>query len=195
MILASASQIRSDLLHRARIEHEIRVARIDEDSVKKSLLAEEISPRDIADALAEAKARKVSEAAPDQLVLGCDQVLDLSGKLLSKPTDPDDCIAQLKLLRKQRHKLHSAAVICEAGRPIWRHIGTATLQMRDLSDAYIEDYVARNWDSIQHSVGGYKLEEEGVRLFFSVHGDFFHVLGLPLLELISYLVARNDVGV
>lgn len=192
LILASGSEIRGQLLRQAGIPHEVVVPRVDEQMVKEALLADGAPPRDIADALAELKARKVSEKHPDALVLGCDQVLDHQGTLLSKPDNPQDAIDQLRSLRGDRHSLLSAAVICEKGQPIWRHVGQVRLRMRDISDAYLASYVERNWDSIQHAVGCYKLEEEGVRLFTSIQGDYFHVLGMPFLELINYLTLRGD---
>ena len=96
-------------------------------------------------------------------------------------------------MRGKRHMLLSAAVICRDGEPIWRHIGQVRLRMRDSSDAYLSSYVSRNWDSIKHAVGGYKLEEEGVRLFSDIDGDYFNVLGLPLLELINYLALQGTI--
>lgn len=187
IILASGSEIRAQLLRNAGIDPYIVSPRVDEDTIKVSLLAEGAPPRDIADALAEAKARKVSGKHPGSLVLGCDQVLDFDGEILSKPKSADDALAQLKRMRGKRHMLLSAAVIYRDGEPIWRHVGQVRLFMRMSSDAYLEDYVSRNWDSIQHAVGAYKLEEEGVRLFTNIEGSYFNVLGLPLIELINYL--------
>jgi septum formation protein len=194
LVLASGSEIRAKLLRQAGVDFSIERPRVDEDMIKQAMQAEHAKPRDIADALAEMKARKVSDKYPGALVLGCDQVLDHRGSLLSKPTDQGDAIDQLKMLRGDRHSLLSAAVICEDGKPIWRHVGQVRLRMRQVSDEYLADYVARNWDSIKYAVGCYKLEEEGVRLFSNIEGDYFHVLGMPLLELLNYLTLRGDLA-
>ncbi|RFP90820.1 septum formation protein Maf [Rhodobacteraceae bacterium 63075] len=192
IILASGSQIRAQLLTNAAVPYEVILPRVDEDAVKAALSAEQAPPRDIADALAEAKARKVSTKRPDALVIGCDQVLAFEDRILSKPGSPDEAFEQLRELRAKRHALLSAAVIYHDAEPLWRHVGQVRLYMRDVSDSYLESYVERNWDSIRASVGGYKLEEEGVRLFSRLEGDYFTILGLPLLELLNYLTLSGE---
>lgn len=194
VILASGSEIRATLLRNAGVPFRVEVARVDEDAIKQALLAEAAPPRDIADALAEAKARKVSAKFPEAMVIGCDQVLDFNGDLLSKPQTPQDAVKQLLKMRGKRHNLLSAAVIYQGAEPIWRNIGQVRMGMRMSSDAYIKDYVARNWDSIRHAVGAYKLEEEGVRLFVTIDGDYFNVLGMPLLELLNYLATKGVIA-
>ncbi len=179
------------MLRAAGLTIDTRPARVDEENIRASLKAEGVSIRDMADALAEAKARRIGSAAPDRLVLGCDQTAEVGGKLLSKPASPEEAREQLRALSGQQHRLFSAAVLYEDAKPIWRFVDTVRLHVRPLSDAYIEGYVTRNWESISQSVGGYRLEEEGARLFTRVEGDYFTVLGLPLLPLLSYLGTRG----
>jgi septum formation protein len=194
LLLASASAIRHQLLVAAGVPVAVRAARIDETTVRDALLAEGAKARDIADALAEMKARKVALAQPGALVLGCDQVLDCDGTIWGKPATPDAARTQLATLRGRTHRLLSAAVLYERGEPVWRFVGEARLTMRAFSDAYLDDYVSRTWDSIRHSVGGYKLEEEGVRLFSDIQGDHFTILGLPLVPLLNYLGLRGHIA-
>lgn len=187
IILASSSSIRSQLLQNAGVNHRIVPARIDEDQVKRSLDVEGATARDVADCLAELKARKISEKEPEALTLGCDQVLSSKTGILSKAPSIAEARQQLQALRGETHQLLSAAVIYQGGKPLWRHVGVARLTMRDFSDSYLDAYLDRNWDSIRWSVGGYKIEEEGIRLFSAISGDYPTIQGLPLIPLLSYL--------
>lgn len=191
LTLASSSSIRLQLLRNAGLNVTALPARIDEDMIRAALEADGAHPRDIADTLAEMKARKIAERDPSALVLGCDQVLEFDRRAWAKPETPAEARAQLATLRGQSHRLLSALVLYDAGRPVWRHVGRADLTMRQMSDDWLDGYVARNWDSIRHSVGGYKLEEEGIRLFSAITGDYFTILGLPLLPLLDYLETRG----
>ena len=191
IILASGSEIRLRLLRAAGLDVTATAPRVDEQMVRQSLHAEAAKPHDIADALAEMKAARVADKHPEALVLGCDQVLDFHGTILSKPTNLEQARDQIIALRDQSHKLLSAAVLYDAGKPIWRHTAEATLTMRAVSDAYLDAYLARNWPDLATSVGGYKLESEGVRLFSAISGDYFTILGLPLLPLLGYLSLRG----
>lgn len=191
ILLASASEARARMLAQAGVPFDVETARLDEQTIKQSLLADNTPTRDVADALAEAKAIRVSARHPDRLVLGGDQVLDFDGTLISKAQNQDAAAKLIARMAGKTHRLHSAAVICEAGRPVWRHVATVRLTMRPLSTEFIDDYVQRNWPGISHCVGGYKLEEEGVRLFAAIEGDYFTVLGMPLLPVLDYLTIRG----
>jgi septum formation protein len=191
ILLASASEIRLQLLRAAGIAVQAHPARIDEDAVRAALQAEGATPRDLADTLAELKARKIAEKAGSGLVLGCDQILEMKRQVYAKPESLDEARAQLTALRGETHRLLSAVVLYEDARPVWRHVGEARLTMRNFTDSYRDDYLTRNWDSIRHAVGCYKLEEEGIRLFSAIEGDHFTILGLPMLPLLSYLQTRG----
>lgn len=191
IILASSSETRLKLLRAAGLAVSAQHARIDEAAVCAGLVAEMASPGDIADILAEMKARKIAERSTGTVVIGCDQVLDFKGKILGKPGSPAAARQQLQSMRGSQHKLLSAVVVCFEGRPQWRHIATARLTMRNFSDNWLDGYLSRNWDSLRHSAGGYLLEQEGVRLFSAVEGDYFTILGLPLLPLLGYLEDRG----
>lgn len=191
LLLASASATRLALLQNAGLAITALPVRIDEETIRLALEAEGADPRDVADALAEMKARKLAEKRPEALVLGCDQVLEFDRRVFGKPRDQSEALTQLRMFRGQSHRLLSALVVYDQGKPVWRHMGRADLKMRDFSDNWLEAYVLRNWDSIRHSAGGYKLEEEGIRLFSSIEGDYFTILGLPLLPLLQWLELRG----
>ena len=194
LLLASSSQIRLTLLQNAGVTAKAHPARIDEEAVRLALQADHAKPRDIADTLAELKARKLAQRHPQSLVLGCDQVLALGDQIFAKPQSIDDARYQLTQLRNQTHHLYSAMVLYHNAAPIWRHVGSAALTMRDISDVYLDAYLSRQWPAIATSVGGYQLETEGIRLFTSVEGDYFTILGLPLLPLLAYLSLRGFIA-
>jgi septum formation protein len=179
------------MLTAARVGFEVLPAMIDEEAVKAAMRAERAPARDIADTLAEMKAAKVSGRRPRHLVLGADQVLAVDGDTLDKPRDLDEAAVHLRRLRGRSHELLAAAVICEDGRPVWRHVGRARLAMRPFSDAFLAEYLAEHGEALCDTVGAYRLEDGGTALFSRVDGDYFSVLGLPLLELLGYLRARG----
>jgi septum formation protein len=193
-ILASTSPIRLQMLRAAGLTVDAIAPRVDESAIRIALVAEGAHPRDIADTLAEMKARKVAEKRPADLVLGCDQILALDRQVFAKPETPEDVHNHLRQLRGKTHRLYSAIVAYENAEPVWRHTAEAKLTMHQISDAYLDDYVTRNWGSIRHSVGGYKIEEEGVRLFSAISGDHFTILGLPLLPLLAWAGTRGMIA-
>ena len=189
--LASTSQIRASMLAAAGVPVRTEPARIDEEAVRAALEAEGSGPRDIADVLAEMKAARVSHRHPDDFVIGCDQILVCDGQIYSKPDGIDAARAQLRRLRGRKHTLFSAVVLYHQRRPEWRHVGEASLTMRDFSDAYLESYLQRNQACVTSSVGGYMVEQEGIRLFSAIDGDHFTILGMPLLPLLAQLGIRG----
>ncbi len=194
LILASRSAARAALLRQAGVPFEVVVAAVDEAAVKAGMLAENASARDIADTLAELKARRIAARMPDRLVLGADQVLVCEGRLFDKPADLLEAAKQLLALRGRRHELLSAAVVFEAGEPVWRHIGRAQLTMRSFSGDFLGDYLIRNGNDLLATVGCYRLEDGGAQLFSHVDGDIFTIMGLPLLELLGFLRTRGVVA-
>jgi len=191
--LASRSASRAAILRGAGVPFEIASPGVDEAAAKASLLAEGAGPREVADALAELKAVKVSRGR-DGLVIGADQTLDLDGALFDKAASLEEARARLTAFRGKRHKLHAAVVVAKDGAPIWREVDTATLTMRAFSDAYLEGYLARNAEAALASVGCYQLEGEGAQLFERVDGDYFSVLGLPLFGLLDLLRRHGELA-
>lgn len=191
LILASASKSRQEMLRNAGLTFESSPVRIDEEAIRTSLRAEGASPRDIADALAEFKARRGSEKVPDALVLGSDQILALKGQVYAQPKDRLEAAEHLRQFSGQTHHLYSAAVIYEASKPVWRTVGSARLSMHILTDQEIEAYLDQAWPDIEGCVGAYQAEALGGQLFSRIDGDWFSVLGLPLLQVLSYLRMRG----
>lgn len=186
IVLASKSAARRAVLEGAGVPFEVAVAGVDEEAVKASLLAEGATPRDVADALAELKAIRVSRTK-DGFVVGSDQTLEFEGKLYDKASDVAAARERLKALRGKPHKLHSAVVVAKDGAPIWRDLVTATLTMRDFSDDFLEAYLAMEGEEALGSVGCYRLEGPGAQLFSAIEGDYFAILGLPLMGLLDFL--------
>jgi septum formation protein len=191
IVLASKSAARRAVLDGAGVAYEAASAGVDEEAVKAGMLAEGANARDIADALAELKAIKVSRSRPG-LVIGADQTLEFEGQLYDKAETVTEARARLQALRGKPHKLHSAVVVAKEGAPIWREVVTATLTMRDFSDAFLDDYLAAEGDAALGSVGCYRLEGHGVQLFSKIDGDYFTILGLPLMGLLDLLRRHGE---
>jgi septum formation protein len=194
LILASASAVRARLLHDANVIFDVVPARVDEDALKQSLLTDGAEPRAVADALAGLKALRVSATHPGHLVLGADQVLVLDKELVSKCANLDEARVLLHRLRGRSHRLISVLVLARDGVALWRHVGQATLAMRDFSDDFLEDYLAQEGEALLSGVGCYKLEGRGIQLFERIDGDYFTILGLPLLPLLSALREQAVIG-
>lgn len=192
LILASQSASRRVMLEAAGVPFSVMAAHIDEASIRDGLMAEGARPRDIADALAEAKAMRIGQRRPESMVLGSDQILETEdGQMLSKPETPQEAVAQLLDLSGKPHRLWSAAVIVEGGQPVWRHVEKAVMYMRPLSRDFVEDYVEEHWETIGYTVGCYEIEGAGSQLFSRIDGSHFVVLGIPLLPLLGFLRTRE----
>jgi septum formation protein len=193
LTLASQSVIRGQILRQAGLSFTQMHPGIDEELAKASLRAEGATPREQADALAELKAVAASRRQPG-LVIGADQILDLDGQSFDKPDGLDGLRRHLRLLSGRTHRLHSAVVIAQDGAPVWRALENPRLTMRTLSPEFIETYVAACGEAALTSVGGYQLEKLGAHLFTRIEGDYFSILGLPLLAVLGYLRERGLVA-
>ncbi len=191
LVLASQSASRRAMLSAAGVAFDATFAGVDEDAAKVAL--RHLAPRDLADALAELKAVKVSARMPGHLVLGSDSMVVLDdGTILDKPVDRADAAAHLRAMSGKRHDLWSAAVIAENAQPIWRHVDRAKMHVRPLSDAFIETYLDAEWPAIAGCVGCYRIEGPGAQLFTKIEGSQFTVLGMPLLNVLDFLRVRGE---
>ncbi len=187
IILASSSPFRKALLVNAGVDVEAIAAGVDERALEAPLQDSGVSPEDVALVLAEAKAADVSEKHPGALVLGCDQTLSLGDEVFHKPADMEGARHHLLALSGKMHQLNSAAVLARDGNVLWRHVGIANLTMRPLSPAFIGRHLARVGKKALGSVGAYQIEGEGVQLFEKIDGDYFTIVGLPLLAVLAEL--------
>lgn len=188
--LASGSASRRALLNAAGVAAEAVAPNVDEESYRTAMRADGVSVRDQAMQLAEMKAVRVSQSRPG-LVIGGDQMLALGEEAFDKPRDMTEAKSHLTRLSGKSHTLETAIVVCEEGRPVWRHLARPKLTMRPLSPGFIEDYTARCGPALLSTVGAYQLEGLGAQLFARIEGDYFSILGLPLLPLLDYLRIRK----
>ncbi|MER9577557.1 Maf-like protein [Mesorhizobium sp. M0189] len=187
IILASGSPFRKALLVNAGVVVEAVPASVDERALEAPLQNSGVSPEDVALVLAEAKATEVSERKPGALVLGCDQTLSLGDELFHKPADMEGARRHLLALSGKTHHLNSAVVLARDGQVLWRHVGIASLTMRKLDSAFIGRHLARVGAKALSSVGAYQIEGEGIQLFEKIEGDYFTIVGLPLLPVLAKL--------
>ncbi|TKB12524.1 MAG: Maf-like protein [Mesorhizobium sp.] len=193
IILASGSPFRKAMLVNAGLDIEAVPADVDERALEAPLQDSGVSPEDVASILAEAKATEVSERRPGALVLGCDQTLSLGDEIFHKPADMEGARRHLLALSGKTHQLNSAAVLCRDGEVLWRHVGVVSLTMRKLDPAFIGRHLARVGAKALASVGAYQIESEGIQLFEKIEGDYFTIVGLPLLPLLKELRALGAI--
>ena len=194
LVLASGSPARRTLLANAGLAFAIEPATLDERALEAPLIDRGATPAEIAMALAEAKAAEVSHRLPEALVIGADQTLDCDGHRGTKSESPAEARTQLQRLAGRSHQLHSAVAVARGGAVRWRHLDSATLTMRPLTAAEIDDYLQQVGESVFKSVGVYQLEGEGIRLFERIEGNYFTILGLPLLPLLAYLRGEGAIA-
>tara|TARA_Y100001934_G_scaffold225329_1_gene270027 strand:- start:254 stop:856 length:603 start_codon:yes stop_codon:yes gene_type:complete len=187
IVLASASQSRAALLEGAGLNVMIHPADIDETGIKEECRRNDIDVAKTAARLAWGKSRKISNLLPHAFVIGADQMLNCGGEWLDKPANLIAAAESLRLLRGQTHELVTSVSIARAGQERWRHTDRATLVMRDFSDEFLQGYLDRVGQEAFSSIGAYQLEGLGAQLFERIEGDYFTILGLPLLPVLAYL--------
>ncbi|WP_421993557.1 Maf family protein [Roseococcus sp.] len=187
LILASQSLARRALLEGAGLDFEAMPASVDEDTIKESAKAEGLSPTDAAILLADAKAARIARRHTDAVIIGADQLLVCEGEWFDKPVDIEAARDHLHRLRNKAHELITAVVVWRAGERAWHHVATPRLAMRNFSEAFLDEYLAREGAYVTSSVGAYRLEGMGVQLMREIRGDHSAILGMPLLPLLSYL--------
>ena len=187
IILASKSKIRKKILDENKIDCMVEPSSIDEDSVKESLLKEKASPEIISKNLAELKANRVSQKRTGKLVLGADTVIDLKGKIISKPTDRNEALEILKNLNGQTHQLISSVCISQNGSMIWNFTDTASLTMKKMKDEELKTYLDKINDEALYAYNVYQIEGEGRSLFSKIEGDRDTIMGLPVKRIKEYL--------
>jgi len=187
IILASTSPFRRQLLANAGLSIEAVAPEIDERAVEQSLEGADVTPEDVAQILAEAKAVNVSERYPDRWVIGGDQTLSLGDQIFHKPADMEGARRHLLALSGKTHQLNSAIVLARNGEAVWRHVEIARMTMRELDPGFIGRHLARVGDIALKSVGAYQIEGEGIQLFEKIEGDYFTIVGVPLLPLLARL--------
>ncbi|RLQ89150.1 Maf-like protein [Notoacmeibacter ruber] len=187
IILASASPWRRQLLQDAGLTVEAVPSKIDERSVETNIAQGNAEPAHLAVELAAAKAISVSEHRPNALTLGADQVLSLNGEILHKSANLEEARERLLKLSGQTHTLSSGLVLCRNGEAIWRHVSVAKMTVRDLEPDYISRYLASVGETVLGSVGAYQIEGPGIQLFERIEGDYWTIIGLPLLPLLNEL--------
>ena len=188
IILASRSKVRKKILEENNIKCEIIPSNIDEDSIKESLIKEKAIPEIISKNLAELKANKISEKKPNELVLGADSVIDLNGKLISKPTNRDEAFNILQKLNGQKHRLISSVCISKNGSMIWNYTDASALTMNQLNSDEIKSYLAKIKDKKLYAYNVYQIEGEGRSLFSKIEGDENTIMGLPIKQIKEYLI-------
>ena len=187
IILASKSEVRKKILDQNNIRCEVVPANIDEELIKDSLLKEKASPETISKNLAELKANKISEKRHNHLVLGADSVIDLNGKLISKPTNRDEAFKILQKLNGQKHQLISSVCISKNGSTIWNHTDKAKLTMKKMSDEELKKYLSKITDEALYAYNVYQIEGEGRTLFSRIEGDEDTIMGLPVKKIEEYI--------